>query len=78
MAGTRSQPAGYSTQPGFTNRNEQKVVRKTDLPGTDFVQLVYELECTRCAAQYGANGSDIHRRKCPECQGGAPGLAYRS
>jgi hypothetical protein len=28
-----------------------------------------------CGHRYGANGSDFHIRKCPNCQGGAPGLA---
>ena len=27
-----------------------------------------------CGARYGANGSDFHQRKCPNCQGGMPGL----
>jgi hypothetical protein len=25
---------------------------------------------------YGTNGSDMHGRRCPECQGGAPGIRY--
>jgi phage FluMu protein Com len=31
------------------------------------------LNCSHCGHQYGANGSDYHHRKCPKCQGGAPG-----
>jgi hypothetical protein len=27
-----------------------------------------------CGREYGANGSDIFQRKCPNCQGGTSGL----
>jgi Zn finger protein HypA/HybF involved in hydrogenase expression len=63
-----------TTQPGYANRNGQVVIRNTGLPGTDHLQTVYQLECSNCGHVYGANGSDIHLRRCPECQGGAPGL----
>lgn len=33
------------------------------------------LACTHCGANYAANGSDIHLRKCPACQGGNPSTA---
>lgn len=65
-----------TTTPGSVNRNQQKVVRKTCLPGTDHRQWVYELRCLRCNTHYGANGSDVHLRKCPNCQGGAAGLPF--
>jgi hypothetical protein len=65
-----------TTTPGFTNRNGQVVVRRTRWPGNDFNQRVYVLSCTPCGNAYGANGSDIHLRRCPRCQGGAPGLAF--
>jgi hypothetical protein len=64
-----------STEPGYVNRNEQEVVRATDLPGTDHLQRVYELRCRRCDHRYGSNGSDNFQRKCPDCQEGAPGLS---
>jgi len=64
-----------TTVPGWSNRNLQKVIRDTGLPGTDHLQRVYELRCGKCGHSYGANGSDIHLRKCPSCQGGRPGLA---
>ena len=67
--------AGYSTKIGFKNRNGQENLGCTGLPGTDHCQLVYHLKCTKCGAEYGANGSDIHIRKCPKCGGGKPGLA---
>ncbi len=65
-----------TTEPGYRNRNGQVVVRKTDLPGNDHLQRIYVLRCSDCSHEYGANGSDIHLRRCPACAGGAPGLAY--
>jgi len=67
-------PAKGTTEAGFTNPNGQLVVRNTGLLGTDHLQYVYELECTLCDTHYGANGSDIHGRRCPNCQGGTLGL----
>ncbi len=26
-----------------------------------------------CGFEYGANGTDVHLRRCPKCQAGAPG-----
>ena len=69
-------PDTKTTQPGYLNRNQQVVIRNTGLPGTDHMQLVYQLGCSDCGCVYGANGSDIHLRLCPNCQGGAPGLAF--
>ena len=63
-----------TTDPGYENRNHQVVVRDTGNPGTDHNQRVYELRCKKCGHHYGANGSDIHLRKCPKHQGGSPGL----
>jgi hypothetical protein len=65
-----------TTQPGYTNRNGQVVIRPTQLPGNDHLQFIYVLRCGGCDSEYGANGSDIFQRKCPSCQGGAPGLPY--
>ena len=75
MTTSRSE-SGKTTAPGYLNRNHQKVIRKTNTRGTDHGQWVYVLECTRCGIEYGANGSDIFQRKCPQCQGGAAGLAH--
>lgn len=63
-----------TTDVGYKNGNDQTVLRKTDQPGTDHLQYVYVLACAHCGHEYGANGTDIHERKCPECQGGRPGL----
>ncbi len=67
-----------TTDPGYENSNGQIVVRNTGQRGTDFGQYVYELRCKHCGTRYGANGSDIHERKCPACQGGRPGIPLGS
>ena len=72
MAKTKEAP---TTVPGYENRNGQVVIRNTGKTGTDHNQVVYEMECKHCGHHYGANGTDIHERKCPKCQGGKPGLA---
>ncbi len=66
-----------TTEPGYRNRNGQVVIRPTHLVGTDHYQYVYVLRCENCGQEYGANGSDIFQRNCPNCQGGAPGLSVR-
>lgn len=65
-----------TTEPGYENRNRQLVVRKTDKFGTDHLQRVYELRCQLCGYSYGANGSDIFERTCPNCQRGKPGIDF--
>jgi hypothetical protein len=67
-----------TTVPGYRNKNGQVVVRGTDLPGNDHLQRIYVLRCELCGTVYGANGSDIFQRLCPECGGGRPGLAFGS
>ena len=63
-----------TTEPGFVNPRDQEVLRRTNLRGTDHLQYTYVLRCRHCGLEYGANGSDIHLRRCPACQGGQPGL----
>lgn len=70
------QPSRGTTAIGFTNPRQQTVVKATNLPGTDHGQKIYVLRCSPCGNEYGANGSDIHLRRCPACDGGRPGLAY--
>jgi PHP family Zn ribbon phosphoesterase len=65
-----------TTKTGYKNGNDQRVVRNTGATGNDHNQVVYELECLKCGNKYGANGSDIFQRKCPNCQGGVEGLPY--
>jgi 5-methylcytosine-specific restriction protein A len=64
-----------STQPGHINRNDQVVLGPTGRPGTDHGQSIYVLQCCKCGHDYGANGTDIAGRRCPNCQGGRPGFA---
>jgi hypothetical protein len=63
-----------TTDPGYQNPNGQIVVSNTGERGSDFGQYVYKLRCKHCGELYGANGSDIHERKCPACQSGRRGL----
>ncbi len=65
-----------TTDPGYNNKNNQTVIRKTDLPGNHHNQKLYVLRCEECRHEYGANGADIWLRRCPNCQGGAAGLPY--
>ena len=67
-------PSPGTTQPGFLNRNAQRVIRDTGLPGTDQLQTAYVLECEQCQHRYATNGSDILARRCPKCQSGKPGI----
>jgi hypothetical protein len=63
-----------TTAPGFINRNSQEVVASTGRPSSSFRgQTVYKLKCRKCAGGYGANGCDIHLRRCPFCQNGEAG-----
>ena len=61
-----------TTQNGFVNDNLQRNNGKTEHRGTDHGQWFYDMECLKCGHRYYANGSDIWRRKCPNCQGGRP------
>lgn len=62
----------YSTECGFENKNKQINLGKLDEKGTDHGQWFYQMQCQDCGHNYKANGSDIHLRKCPVCQGGRP------
>jgi hypothetical protein len=65
-----------TTEPAFINPHGQITIRNTGLPGTDHNQYVYQLGCSNCGHVYGANGSDIYERKCPQCQKGRAGLSF--
>ena len=65
-----------TTNIGYVNKNGQAVNRNTGIRGTDHGQTVYQLGCSICGHVCGANGADIHLRKCPNCQDGAPGLPF--
>lgn len=67
---------GESVKIGFVNRHGQICTGHRGTPGTDHLQRAYRVECGLCGHAYGANGSDIHERRCPECQSGATGIDY--
>lgn len=67
-----------TTTPGFVNQNGQMVVRDTGFGSETFSgQRVYQLRCGKCGNEYGANGTDLFKRLCPKCQGGAAGEKLR-
>ncbi|MFO0861274.1 MAG: hypothetical protein U0570_12020 [Phycisphaerales bacterium] len=61
-----------TTKLGFINLNQQINLGCLNIPGTDHGQTLYHMKCIKCLHEYAANGSDIHLRKCPKCQGGQP------
>ena len=63
-----------TTEAGYRNRHGQIVLCDTGIPGTDYGQRVYLLQCDLCGHLYGSNGSDIFERKCPEHQKAASGV----
>jgi hypothetical protein len=67
-----------TTWPGEKNLHGQEVVRKTGARSESHPnQRVYHIRCSKCRHEYGANGCDLHLRRCPSCQGGAAGEALR-
>ena len=63
-----------TVMPGYINVNQQEVIAKTGRPSAKFPgQVIYEMKCRKCEGRYGANGCDTHARRCPLCDGGAPG-----
>lgn len=63
-----------TTEAGFVNPNRQVVIRATGARSTTRdAQSIYALRCRDCGNEYGCNGLDIKERRCPACQGGAPG-----
>ena len=69
-----NRPNQGTIEPGYTNRNAQRVIRAAGLPGTEHLRTAYVLECEQCQHRYAANESDIFERRCPNCQTGKPGL----
>ena len=55
------------TNPGSKNRNCQINLGRTNPPrrGSDHNNDVFVMHCPVCIRNYGANGSDIHLRLCP-------------
>ena len=67
---------GESVEIGYLNPNDQQCCGHRGVQGTDHGQYAYKVECTKCGYVCGANGSDMHERRCPQCSGGAPGIPY--
>jgi hypothetical protein len=67
---------GPSVQIGVVNRNGQRCMGHRGVEGTDHEQFACKAECTVCGYVYGANGSDMHERRCPMHDGGKPGIPY--
>ncbi len=72
-----------TTQIGYINGNQQQVAGTRGVPSkTHENQLSYKVKCLRqsngdvCGEIYGANGCDLHLRKCPKCQNGQPPMDY--
>ena len=57
-----------TTEIGYVNKNNQKNNGRTSIPGTDYGQWFYDMECLNCGHKYHANGSNIYERRCPTCQ----------
>ena len=68
--------AGATTKIGYVNKGKQECLGHRNRAGTDYNQRSYKMRCGHCHHVYGANGSDVHHRKCPKCQGGKPGIPY--
>jgi hypothetical protein len=65
-----------TTQIGYENSNNQKVLGSRNFDTTDNKQVTYKMECGHCDEVYGAKTSEIHRRKCPACQEGKPSVNW--
>ena len=63
--------ANCATVAGYVNRNKQVNLGRTNMRGTNPTNWLYQMRCQECLHEYYANGSDIHEKKCPACQGGA-------
>lgn len=59
-----------STDMGYVNTNRQKNMGLTEKQAARPYAKIYQMLCTDCGHRYYANGSDIHLKKCPKCQGG--------
>jgi hypothetical protein len=67
-----------TTAIGYINRNQQQCGGHRGVRGNDHGQFSYRMECLKpgCGHIYGANGSDVFQRRCPNCQGGTDGISY--
>ncbi len=65
-----------TTKIGYINRNNQLNCGHRGIFGSDHNQYAYKLICQKCNFEYGANGTDIFQRKCPQCQDGTDGVEF--
>jgi len=65
-----------TTQIGYENSNNQKVLGSRNLDKTDNKKVTYKMACGHCGEIYGAKTAEIHRRKCPACQDGKPSMSW--
>ncbi|MCJ8321551.1 MAG: DUF1353 domain-containing protein [Colwellia sp.] len=65
-----------TTQIGYENSNNQKVLGSRNLDATDKKNVTFKISCGHCNEEYGAKTSEIHRRKCPVCQEGKPSVNW--
>lgn len=68
--------SGKSVRIGYLNRNRQRCHGHRGVRGNDHLQNAYRVECEKCGLIYGANGSDMHLRKCPKCMAGKKGIPF--
>lgn len=59
-----------STDVGYVNKYQQKNMGVTEKQAVRPYANIYQMYCECCGHKYFANGSDIHLKKCPRCQGG--------
>lgn len=78
FTGAFSSGATETTTIGYVNRNQQRVLGHRGVDGNDHMQKAYKVECLsgNCGHVYGANGTDLFLRKCPNCQSGVVGIKY--
>ena len=67
-----------TTQIGYVNGNNQRCEGHRGVHGTDHNSFAYKMVCQDpdCGHVYGANGTDVWQRKCPNHQGGEPGINF--
>jgi len=65
-----------TTQIGYVNGRRQECRGTRGVAGNDHGQVAYQMACLDCGHVYGANGSDVFQRRCPNCQGGQPGIVF--
>lgn len=71
--GFKSKETSRSTNKiGYTNPNRQACLGTREQEGTDHNAIAFAMFCLDCGKVYGANGTDVSLRLCPnkDCQNG--------